>query len=183
MTKVHGTGVYDFRRHRVAEYPLNSLPDKPPESKPGSNIGSSITLVEIQRDRLTKIAEANWAKTDDLKKPKKDFSADLVKEIYETELLVKSGRKTVPLQRVMILEVSQYLENYLWPNFDPETASFEHVMSMILMINEKVNAGFCFVLLMIAVGFVWYMPNAFILITLILRKRGLAEIMVETGDR
>lgn len=38
----------------------------------------------------------------------------------------------------MILEVSQYLENYLWPYFDPETATFEHVMSMILMINEKV---------------------------------------------
>lgn len=49
------------------------------------------------------------------------------------------GRKPVPLQRVMILEVSQYLENYLWPNFSPETASFEHVMSMILMVNEKVR--------------------------------------------
>lgn len=44
----------------------------------------------------------------------------------------------MPLQRVMILEVSQYLENYLLPNFDQETATFEHVMSMILMINEKV---------------------------------------------
>uniref|UniRef100_A0A6N2JXI8 RNA helicase aquarius N-terminal domain-containing protein n=1 Tax=Salix viminalis TaxID=40686 RepID=A0A6N2JXI8_SALVM len=48
----------------------------------------------------------------------------------------------------MILEVSQYLENYLWPNFDPETATFEHVMSMILMINEKfrenVAAWSCF---------------------------------------
>uniref|UniRef100_M4DKR9 Intron-binding protein aquarius N-terminal domain-containing protein n=1 Tax=Brassica campestris TaxID=3711 RepID=M4DKR9_BRACM len=48
----------------------------------------------------------------------------------------------------MVLEVSQYLENYLWPNFDPEAASFEHVMSMILMINEKfrenVAAWICF---------------------------------------
>lgn len=54
----------------------------------------------------------------------------------------------MPLQRVMILEVSQYLENYLWPNFDPDTASFEHVMSMILMVNEKfrenVAAWVCF---------------------------------------
>ncbi|KAJ6414434.1 hypothetical protein OIU84_003434 [Salix udensis] len=76
------------------------------------------------------------------------FDAELVKKIYETELKVKEGRKTVPLQRVMILEVSQYLENYLWPNFDPETATFEHVMSMILMINEKfrenVAAWSCF---------------------------------------
>jgi intron-binding protein aquarius len=39
----------------------------------------------------------------------------------------------------MILEVSQYLENYLWPHFDPAEASFEHVISIILMVNEKVR--------------------------------------------
>ncbi|XP_056697609.1 uncharacterized protein [Spinacia oleracea] len=48
----------------------------------------------------------------------------------------------------MILEISQYLENYLWHSFDSETASFEHDMSMILMINEKfrenVAAWVCF---------------------------------------
>lgn len=158
MTKIYGTGVYDFRRHRVAEYPVGiealpqqpstpQLPENPPESKPGSNFPSSITLTEIQRDRLTKIAAANWAKTSDAVS-KKPFSAELVKEIYYTELTVKGGRKPVPLQRVMILEVSQYLENYLFPNFDPETATFEHVMSMILMINEKfrenVAAWICF---------------------------------------
>ncbi|KAK0574644.1 hypothetical protein LWI29_026627 [Acer saccharum] len=97
---------------------------------------------EIQRDRLTKTASENWFKVE------KPFDAELVKEIYKTELTVKEGRKTVPLHRVMILEVSQYLENYLWPNFDSETASFEHVMSMILMVNEKfrenVAAWICF---------------------------------------
>ncbi|KAG5054022.1 hypothetical protein JHK85_006532 [Glycine max] len=48
----------------------------------------------------------------------------------------------------MILEVSQYLENYLWPYFDPLTATFEHVMSIIIMVNEKfrenVAAWTCF---------------------------------------
>ncbi|PSS26492.1 Intron-binding protein like [Actinidia chinensis var. chinensis] len=144
MTKVYGTGVFDFKRHRVAEYPT----EKPPESQTGSNLPSSITMVEIQRDRLTKIAEANWSKAGGEAAEKQGFSAELVKEIYETELVVKGGRRTVPLQRVMILEVSQYLENYLWPNFDPETATFEHVMSMILMVNEKfrenVAAWICF---------------------------------------
>jgi len=99
MTKVYGTGTYDFRRHRVAEYPVEASPqtaeapqkmlpsmtEKPPESKPGSNIPSSITLAEIQRDRLTKIAASNWAKTEE----KKTFSPELVKEIYDTELTVK----------------------------------------------------------------------------------------------
>ncbi|KAB2627442.1 intron-binding protein aquarius-like [Pyrus ussuriensis x Pyrus communis] len=82
------------------------------------------------------IAADNWSKT-------------LVKEIYRTGLSVGEGqRRAVPSQRVMILEVSQYLENYLWPNFDPETATFEHVMSMILIVNEKfrenVAAWTCF---------------------------------------
>ncbi|KAG5008532.1 hypothetical protein JHK85_027074 [Glycine max] len=48
----------------------------------------------------------------------------------------------------MILEVSQYLENYLWPHFDPLAATFEHVMSIIIMVNEKfrenVAAWTCF---------------------------------------
>ncbi|XP_040992399.1 RNA helicase aquarius [Juglans microcarpa x Juglans regia] len=148
MTKVYGTGAYDFKRHRVAEYPVETPADKPAEAKPGAALPSTITLSEIQRDRLTKIAAANWSKAGGGSKPDKQFDPELVKEIYETELLVKSGRKPVPLQRVMILEVSQYLENYLWPNFDPETATFEHVMSMIIMVNEKfrenVAAWVCF---------------------------------------
>ncbi|XP_028795937.1 RNA helicase aquarius [Neltuma alba] len=144
MTRVYGTGVFDFRRHRVAEYPVAEKV----EAKPGATLPSTITLSEIQRDRLTKIAEANWLITGDPARPKNLFDPELVKKIYETELLVKEGHKPVPLQRVMILEVSQYLENYLWPNFDPETATFEHVMSMMLMVNEKfrenVAAWVCF---------------------------------------
>ncbi|XP_061365445.1 uncharacterized protein LOC133308765 [Gastrolobium bilobum] len=149
MTKVHGTGVYDFRRHRVAEYPVASSSSSA-ESNQKASVSSTITVSEIQRDRLTKIAEANWLKTGDAERTKKPFDPDLVQKIYETELLVKEGQgdKPVPLQRVMILEVSQYLENYLWPNFDPLTASFEHVMSIILMVNEKfrenVAAWVCF---------------------------------------
>ncbi|KAF2322470.1 hypothetical protein GH714_017202 [Hevea brasiliensis] len=151
MTKVYGTGAYDFKRHHVAEYPVEvqtQLGDKPVESKLSSTQLNSITLSEIQRDRLTKIAAAHWLKTGTESKEKNEFDPELVKQIYETELKVKGGTKPVPLQRVMILEVSQYLENYLWPNFDPETATFEHVMSMILMINEKfrenVAAWLCF---------------------------------------
>jgi hypothetical protein len=57
------------------------------------------------------------------------------------------GNKPVPLQRVMILEVSQYLENYLWPHFDSGSATFEHVMSIIIMVNEKVSFLFDYLLL------------------------------------
>lgn len=149
MTKVYGTGTYDFRRHRVAEYPLaEPKPVEWSQKSGGGGLPNNITVSEIQRDRLTKIAESNWLKGSE---KKKEFDGELVKKIYETELLVKEGQgnnKPVPLQRVMILEVSQYLENYLWVNFDPETASFEHVMSIIIMVNEKfrenVAAWVCF---------------------------------------
>ena len=29
------------------------------------------------------------------------------------------------IRRVMLLEFSQYLENYLWPNFTPDKVSFQ----------------------------------------------------------
>ncbi|KAG8063199.1 hypothetical protein GUJ93_ZPchr0003g18236 [Zizania palustris] len=146
MPKVYGTGVFEFRHPRAAEYPLPAdvpaaaAPDKVPTST-----GASITLLDIQRDRLTRVAAENWG----VPAAAAAFDSGLVREIYATELRVEGrGRKTVPLHRVMILEVSQYLENYLWPNFEPDCASFEHVMSMILMVNEKfrenVAAWTCF---------------------------------------
>lgn len=61
-----------------------------------------------------------------------EFDSELVDKIYRTELNVSSS-----MQRAMVLEISQYLEKTLWPHFDPQTASFEHVMSIILMVNEK----------------------------------------------
>ncbi|EPS73528.1 hypothetical protein M569_01225, partial [Genlisea aurea] len=147
MPKVYGTGIYDFRRHRVAEYPVTAEVEVlEPQEKSAANLLTSITLTEIQRDRLTRIAAENWSET--AAGREKPFNPDLVKEIYSSELSVEGGRKPVPLQRVMILEVSQYLENYLWPNFSPESSSFEHLMSMILMVNEKfrenVAAWICF---------------------------------------
>jgi intron-binding protein aquarius len=68
------------------------------------------------------------------------FSPQLVIDIYNKELKGSTGQGPA-LKRVMLLEVSQYLENYLWPNFDEATASFEHVMSIIVMVNEKFRGG------------------------------------------
>lgn len=93
--------------------------------------GKAPTLIQIQQDRLTEIANSNWGREEALFKP------ELVASIYNTELKVTRGPKHVRLQRVMVLEIGQYLEKYLWPNFDAETASFEHVMSIILLVNEK----------------------------------------------
>ena len=49
---------------------------------------------------------------------------------------------------MQLLEISQYLEAYLWPHFDAASASPAHVMSILLMLNEKfkeqVSAWACF---------------------------------------
>lgn len=37
----------------------------------------------------------------------------------------------------MLLEFSQYLENYLWPNYQRADASHAHMMSIVVMLNEK----------------------------------------------
>lgn len=37
----------------------------------------------------------------------------------------------------MMLEFSQYLEKYLWPNYKRETATHAHIMSIVAMVNEK----------------------------------------------
>lgn len=67
--------------------------------------------------------------------------------IYNEELGGTSG-KPPGLRRVMMLEISQYLENYLWPHFDAAAATPQHVLSILLMINEKfrenVPAWSCF---------------------------------------
>ncbi|KAH7440467.1 hypothetical protein KP509_04G109200 [Ceratopteris richardii] len=124
------------KRARVAEYPVADARERSGEQILGLPTGKAITLNEIQQDKLTRIALENWSVTlKDATRPQ--FSPELVDEIYRKELLVTVGNKTVPLQRVMVLEISQYLENYLWPNFDPHSSTFEHLMSIILMVNEK----------------------------------------------
>ena len=63
------------------------------------------------------------------------FDAAVVEDIYRKEL--GGGDQDVATARAMLLEFSGYLENYLWPNFDAERAGRAHVMSIILMVNEK----------------------------------------------
>lgn len=94
-----------------------------------------------------KLAKQHWSNEARSREQPPEFDPEVVKAVYRDELGGSSNRPP-GLKRVMLLEVSQYLENYLWPNFDPETASFEHVMSILLMVNEKfrenVHAWTCF---------------------------------------
>ena len=89
--------------------------------------------MQIALDKMTKTANENWAHAEI------SFSSHLVSSIYQEEL--GSGN----MRRVLVLEVSQYLEKYLWPGYlsisTPSAPSFEHVMSIIMMVNEKFREG------------------------------------------
>ena len=91
---------------------------------------------QIAADPLSQLAAANWAPAPGTMAKPPAFKPALVVDIYQKHLGGGSD-KPPALKRVMLLELSQYLENYLWPHFSEEKASYEHVMSIVLLINEK----------------------------------------------
>ena len=88
------------------------------------------TMDQIQSDRLTKYANEYWA-PQTLKKHL-DFDANVIEDIYKVDLNTVESN----IRRVMMLEFSQYLENYLWPNFSNDSST-AHVLSIVYMVNEK----------------------------------------------
>lgn len=59
------------------------------------------------------------------------FDPQVVEDIYRHEI------QPANRHRIVMLEFSQYLENYLWPNYNSETASHAHLMSIVVLLNEK----------------------------------------------
>ncbi|KAM9954404.1 hypothetical protein ACTFIW_003945 [Dictyostelium discoideum] len=92
---------------------------------------NKLTLSEVLSDEITKLSKQHWLKEVNTK----TFDSDLVEKIYKDEML-KSD------QRVQLLELSHYLENYLWPNFNQTTSTNKyHIMSILMMVNEKSKEG------------------------------------------
>ncbi|XP_028166188.1 RNA helicase aquarius isoform X2 [Ostrinia furnacalis] len=100
----------------------------PPADKPKIPLP---TLSQINADRITQLASQYWSPQ--TKESHLPYDAAIVESIYHAEIL-GSG---FAVRRVMMLEFSQYLENYLWPHYEAGKASHAHMMSIIVMINEK----------------------------------------------
>ena len=62
-----------------------------------------------------------------------EFDAEIVDQIYMQE--IRGSKFTI--RRIMMLEFSQYLENYLWPHYKPGTSSSHQGLSIVIMVNEK----------------------------------------------
>ncbi|KAG2227972.1 hypothetical protein INT45_011996, partial [Circinella minor] len=110
-------------------YQHTTLPLHAPPSEVAAGHGTrqrNLTLEDINSDSISKIAQQHYSTN---KKPKWDPS--VVETIVEKELDNFNSRK------IMLLEYTQYLEKYLWPFFDAETATLNHVLSICLLVNEK----------------------------------------------
>jgi len=89
------------------------------------------TVDQIQADNLTALAKTYWSPA--TAKNHVEYNATVVDEIYKND--IKGSNYSI--KRIMMLEFSQYLENYLWANFNGETASKAHVLSIAIIVNEK----------------------------------------------
>ncbi|CAO0789808.1 unnamed protein product [Mucor circinelloides] len=98
--------------------PLHAAPSEVSSSRQRNNL----TLADIQSDSIAHIAEKHFSSWD----------PQVVENVFKNELepSLFSPRK------LLLLEYCQYLEKFLWPNYD-ENASLNHVLSICLMVNEK----------------------------------------------
>jgi len=95
--------------------------------------GLAPTVEQISSDRLTQLANQYWVPGEG----KKAYQPQIIDDIYRKE--IKGSKFAV--KRIMLLEFSQYLENYLWANFESSKATTEHLMSIMVMLNEKFREG------------------------------------------
>ncbi|CAB1331070.1 unnamed protein product [Coregonus sp. 'balchen'] len=62
-----------------------------------------------------------------------EYVTQVLEDVYEKEIL----KSKFAIRKIMLLEFSQYLENYLWVNYNPEVPSNAYLMSICCIVNEK----------------------------------------------
>ena len=129
--------------------------------------GAAPSVAQIRDDPLTKLCvwfQQGGGGDGAAAPPAVAFDAALVEKIYDEELAPRASGGAPDLGRLQFLEFSGYLQSYLWPHVravivdtadataaaDAATAAappplssaqFAHVMSIILMVNEKFREG------------------------------------------
>ncbi|KAK7100268.1 RNA helicase aquarius-like [Littorina saxatilis] len=107
------------------------MASKESKAKPkGKKNTSAVTVEQIQEDRLTQLANEFWS--DPALRQNKPFNSQIVEDVYQKEMIGTD----FSTKRLMMLEFSRYLENYLWPHFS-EKVSVSHVMQIVAIVNEK----------------------------------------------
>ncbi|XP_060647054.1 RNA helicase aquarius [Drosophila nasuta] len=91
----------------------------------------ALTLDQFSSDVIWQLASQYWSP--DTKAEHLPYNAGIIEQIYADEM--SSGKSSA--RRINMLEFSQYLEQYLWPNYKSEKATHAHLMSIVIMANEK----------------------------------------------
>lgn len=89
------------------------------------------TLSQIKSDKLTLLANQYWSPHS--VDTHLSFNPDIIDDIYNNDIIKHDSY----IRNIIMLEFSQYLENYLWPNFTIESSTHAHLMSIVVMANEK----------------------------------------------
>ncbi|KAG8560658.1 hypothetical protein GDO81_015068 [Engystomops pustulosus] len=88
------------------------------------------TVTQMNAEFVTQLAKSYWAPHSKKKLP---FDYKVIEDVYIKEML----KSRFAIRKIMLLEFSQYLENYLWLNYAPEVSSKAYLMSICCMVNEK----------------------------------------------
>jgi hypothetical protein len=83
--------------------------DKRPTKRSKSAV-VSLTVDDILSDDLTQVANAYWAPGNQSVLP---FSPEVIEKIYQEDLTASDG-KLVDIVRLVLLEISHYLEKYVF---------------------------------------------------------------------
>ncbi|KAL5274552.1 AQR family protein [Megaselia abdita] len=89
-----------------------------------------LTVSQINEDVITITASKYWSPESKQHLP---FDKNVIEEIYSTEITDQSQG----FRRIVMLEFSQYLESYLWVNYNSKESTYAHLMSIVFMVNEK----------------------------------------------
>ncbi|XP_007576287.1 RNA helicase aquarius [Poecilia formosa] len=88
------------------------------------------SVSQINAEYVTQLANKYWAPH---VKEKLPFDPQVMEDVYEKEIFSSK----FAIRKIMLLEFSQYLENYLWVNYTPEVSSKAFIMSICCIVNEK----------------------------------------------
>ncbi|XP_035388468.1 RNA helicase aquarius isoform X2 [Electrophorus electricus] len=88
------------------------------------------SVSQINAEYVTQLSNRYWAPHAKNKLP---FDSEVIQDVYQNEIL----KSKFAIRKIMLLEFSQYLENYLWVNYSPEVSSNSYLMSICCIVNEK----------------------------------------------
>ncbi|KAK3865594.1 hypothetical protein Pcinc_028805 [Petrolisthes cinctipes] len=89
-----------------------------------------LTVDQISADRVTFLAQQYWSP--DTRDSHLPYDPQVIEDVYQSEVRATD----FSTRRIVVLELSQYLENYVWPNYS-DKASPAHLMSVVILVNEK----------------------------------------------